>query len=65
MKALLYKSLGSQPLTIEELFAVLADIEAIMNSCPVVPMDSTPADGLEALTPGHFLVSSTTLQPNS
>ena len=56
MKTLLLKSVGVQRLTSEELYTVLAEVEATLNSRPLVPLDSAPTDGVQALTPGHFLV---------
>ena len=56
MKALLYKTLGTQKLTSEEMYSILIEVEAILNSRPLVPMDSTPLDGAQVLIPGHFLV---------
>ena len=56
MKTLLYKHLNTQRLTVEELYTVLAKVEAILNSRPLTPLDSAPVDGARILTPGHFLV---------
>ena len=42
-------------LTFEELTTVLTQIEAYLNSRPLLPLPH-PEDGIEALTPGHFLV---------
>ncbi len=42
-------------LTFEELSTVLAQIEACLNSRPLVPL-TCDDDGIEALTPGHFLI---------
>ena len=55
-KTLLYKTLGTQKLTTEEMYTILTEVESIFNSRPLVPLDSTPIDGALALTPGHFLV---------
>ncbi len=55
-KSLLKKLLGSQSLTVEEYWSVLVDVESILNSRPLCPLNTLPEDGLEVLTPGHFLV---------
>ena len=41
--------------TFEELTTILTQIEACLNSRPLVPICSDD-DGMEALTPGHFLI---------
>ena len=56
MKTLLFKTLDPYKLTPEQLSAVLTEAEAILNSRPLVPMDSAPTDGEEILTPAHFLI---------
>jgi len=42
-------------LTFEEFYTVLTQIEAVLNSRPLVPM-LVQDDGVEPLTPGHFLI---------
>nr|XP_041633544.1 uncharacterized protein LOC121503298 [Drosophila kikkawai] len=54
-KTLFYKSTATRKYTFEELSALLAKIEASLNSRPLAPMSEGPTD-LLALTPGHFLV---------
>ena len=40
----------------DELFTLLVEIESVLNSRLLVPLDSGPEDGMEVLIPGHFLV---------
>ncbi len=42
-------------LTFEELTTILFQVEACLNSRPLVPLPCDD-DGTEALTPGHFLL---------
>ena len=56
MKILLAKSVGPHKMNFEELTTVLSEAEAVMNSRPLMPMDSSPTDGVQVLTPGHFLI---------
>jgi len=51
----LKRVVGSVKLTFEELATVLTQIEACLNSRPLTPLN-TGGDGVEALTPGHFLI---------
>ena len=54
-KSHLCRDVGNVRLTFEELTTVLAQIEACLNSRPLVAL-SQDDDGIETLTPGHFLV---------
>jgi len=73
MKQHLKKVVGETKLTFEECCTVLTQVEACLNSCPLCPLPDSD-EGLEALTPGHFLIgrplealpdSSLAYQPNS
>lgn len=54
-KKQLYRQLGNSRLQFEAMSTVLTQIEASMNSRPLVPLSEDPED-LTALTPGHFLI---------
>lgn len=47
--------LGETRLTFEGLTTFFTKVEAVMNSRPLCPLSTDPAD-LEVLTPGHFLI---------
>lgn len=55
-KTLLYRKIGSQRLTFEEMTTVLIRIEAVLNSRPLIFLPSSPDDGVDYLSPGHFLI---------
>ena len=52
----LTRVVGSVKLTFEEFSTILTQFEACLNSCPLIPMSTADDDGIEVLTPGHFLI---------
>lgn len=56
LKNHLRKITNCHTLNFEELTTVLAKIEAALNSRPLEPLHSHSMEGLEVLTPGHFLI---------
>ena len=55
MKTHLHRVIGFTRLTYEELTTITTKIEACLNSRPLLPLHSHPTDGIDVLTPGHFL----------
>ena len=55
MKTHMRRVLGCVRFTYEELSTVLVQVEACLNSRPLVPLPADD-DGIGALTPGHFLI---------
>ncbi|XP_018358678.1 PREDICTED: uncharacterized protein LOC108758299 [Trachymyrmex cornetzi] len=58
MKYHLHRTIGDALLTFEEMTTLLVQIEAILNSRPIVPCSDDPED-FNVLTPGHFLMGCT------
>ncbi|XP_055623753.1 uncharacterized protein LOC129767157 [Toxorhynchites rutilus septentrionalis] len=56
-KLQLYRQLGNSRVSFEDLSTILAEIEAAMNSRPLVPMTEDPED-YNVITPAHFLIGS-------
>lgn len=51
----LYRLISDPKFTFEELSTILSQIEAILNSRPLVPLSNDSSD-LQVLTEGHFLI---------
>lgn len=62
LKHHLNRTVGNALLTFEELYTVLTQIEACLNSRPLQPLTEDCND-FSALTPGHFLIGSELLAP--
>jgi len=62
MKRLMRKSLQAHLLKVDELTSILVEIEAILNSRPLVPLETTDLDNI-VLTPGHFLIGRPFVSP--
>ncbi|KAL4153154.1 hypothetical protein QTP88_000987 [Uroleucon formosanum] len=54
-KRLLIRVMGNHKFSYEEFTTVLCRVEAVLNSRPLTPLSSDPAD-LDYLSPGHFLI---------
>ena len=55
-KTHLKRVVGSVKLTYEVMYTIRTQIEACLNSRPLVPINSPDDDSIEILTPGHFLI---------
>ncbi|XP_070518830.1 uncharacterized protein [Cardiocondyla obscurior] len=51
----IHRVIGEATLTYEELATFLTQVEACLNSRPLLPVSDDPGN-FEALTPGHFLI---------
>lgn len=49
----LFKSIRNQMLNFEEMCTLTTEFEVILNSQPIILLDSTPFEREETLTPGH------------
>ncbi|KAI5725827.1 hypothetical protein M8J77_020771 [Diaphorina citri] len=58
VKSHLKQVLNEQPYSFEEFCTLLVKIEAILNSRPLCYLSTSPDDGVDVLTPGHFLIGS-------
>ena len=56
MKALMKKIIQPHPLRYDEMYTVLTEIEATLNSRPIAPLHGEDDPDNLVLTPGHFLV---------
>jgi len=63
MKVLLRKMMSTRPLSYGELDTILADVQAILNSRPILPVTDTDPDDEIVLTPGHFMIGRPYLAP--
>ena len=55
MKLLLIKTTKDRTLRVDELQTLLLEAAAVMNSRPLCPIETHSDDGVEPLTPAHFL----------
>lgn len=56
MKTHLRRITADVKLTFEELNTIICQIEACLNSRPLIPLNHTNDDTVECLTPSHFLI---------
>lgn len=62
-KIMLRRVIGDTPLTFEEFSTIFSRIEAILNSRPLYDFSPDPTENATLLTPGHFLIGTSLLQP--
>ncbi|XP_076383731.1 uncharacterized protein LOC143260976 [Megalopta genalis] len=60
-KGHLYKTIGNELFTFEQLNTYIIEVEAILNSRPLTPLSSDQND-LTALSPSHFLIGDSLMQ---
>ncbi len=65
MKVLLRENLGPYPLRYDELYTLITEAEAILNSRPLLPLQSDDVTDGSYLTAGHFLIGRPLLAPPS
>ncbi|GFT39874.1 integrase catalytic domain-containing protein [Trichonephila clavipes] len=63
VKFYLKRVVGSINLTFEEFYTLLTQIEAVLNSRPLVRLVDNDIDSLNVLTPSHFLVGEEIIGP--
>ena len=63
MKTLLRKLMSPYLLTFHEPYTILIEADAILNSRPLVPINSTDVEDTLALTTGHFLIGRPLIAP--
>ena len=56
-KGHLKRVIGTQNMTYEEFSTVVAQVEACLNSRPLISITSHSSDGVSTLTLGHFLIN--------
>ena len=56
MKIQLRKLVGPHRLTYPQLNSIIAEVEATLNSCPLLPIEVDPQEGPQVITPRHFLI---------
>ena len=56
MKIQLRKLVRPHRLTYPQLNSIIAEVEATLNSRPLLPIEVDPQEGPQVITPGHFLI---------